>query len=981
MSGATFTHLRVALLDQCLWVRLGAARALVSVSPEGSSAVLLEHWTRIRRAAAQSNPFEEDQAIELFSLAACLEWSRIDSKPLLIDVFGGSLDAVLRLMEGDRDLFVEFLNSPVAELPPYLTFRARRLCVELRSARQWRLWQLREPPEREEPMTPHAIAASNLKRDWMGVATKTVLSETFGSITKNLLSMGAADRASGVQQLIRIALTDGRWHIRNCAMHALPVLRSDGSFSLLAALCGRSPVTLTDAEIARLAQEASKHNTFRLRGASPNDRERMQEALLAYLSSEALERFTDAPTASALTTLAISDDPVAAERAVYVLLRMQVDVCAPLLFFASVNAPLHEAREAAFSVLASVLNGRSRGEHALRKIGLQKLDTSTSLDWILELRQRCQALPDWASDPSTGGSLCWSSDREATKLLLGAALILTPQIEGENRTDITYYSPPLWDRFTGYLEQLRAVARREKTPASIVSRQPVVDFPSRCLHGTPAQLSLHLAPHISGGMNATDNLSVRFEQGKDHASLLVVVESTGFSVMPGHQVLHVPQTGTSETIRFTLVPTRPGDHAVELGFFRGAERIGYYTVNSRVVEDTAWNRTVQSVSVERAKIKAWDGIHGDDLRRRGSTRAVVFVDSAADGTMEFRLLDPAIGPEPLTIGKSPVPILPSQVSEWVACQNELVRSFLIEECPTDLDLQGAIMGLRAVGFGLFQQLVPASLTPRLEALPDGATVAIESNAHWVPWELLATRAAGPLLGERFQLIRIPRKPVLANDSLFDVVPLESTIDTGTPIQRVLAVIGDEVLTGSQTHSTLTAHVFGAAAPIVRGLLEGTLKDLHSEVKDADIVHFTCHGRSPPYHLSLGPGLGRRFFVKQVQTLDLKPGAVVFANACSSAQSSLMLAELENIGFEFYLRGARPFLGTLGPVPRDDALCIARLFYAAFIGEGLSAGEALAKTRREAAKVLKRPTWMFYCLIGPASARRVAPIFPAIVSAN
>lgn len=101
---------------------------------------------------------------------------------------------------------------------------------------------------------------------------------------------------------------------------------------------------------------------------------------------------------------------------------------------------------------------------------------------------------------------------------------------------------------------------------------------------------------------------------------------------------------------------------------------------------------------------------------------------------------------------------------------------------------------------------------------------------------------------------------------------------------------------------------------------------------------------------------------------------MFANACGSAQSSVMLAEMENFGFEFYSRGARPFVGTIGPIPKDDARQFAQLFYASFIGRGMSAGDALFKTKREAARVMKRPSWMFYCLYGPASSRRVVPSF-------
>ena len=971
----TCAHLQAALLHSYLWVRLGAARALAGES-EAERTILLEHWQRVRHAQLVGSEDSTDRVVELIALASCLEWSEVDSAPLLLEALGGSLQRVLDLMDGDWDPFVTYLNDKTSELPAGLPYRARRLFIDLRRSRLWRKHKAQKSSEREEPpMTPYENAVWELKHDSMHTASDGELDTTFSGAKRGLLSGSLSDRTAAIHELVRVAFTDSRWYIRRCAGGALSYLGTESSHLLISVLREGVALTLSDADAERLSQETHFRGGLTVSGMGELARGRLKKELLVYLASDLLSEFTDADTAAALAELVAFGDGIEADRARYVLLRMRVDVCVPALFWECVNAPLPELRERAYSVLSQVLDGSGRGEHHQRAVGAyhQRLDPTTPLEWILELAKSCQALPDWATDAITAGSLSWSRNRPATRLLLPSALRLTPQIEGESRVDIWYSTPPFWDRFTGYFERVRDVRRSSENASTLLPRRPMVGFPSRCLLASPVTLSVRLAVEMAGEAKRRVEFSVPIEESADHTDLLVVVESTGFTIEPAYAVLRVPRGEDSIAVRFNLVSTRLGSQLVELSFFRGTERIGYCTVSTEVVDSRATNQTALGLGVDSVQAAFWAGFNDEDLHRRGLTRAVVFVDSNADGALEFKFLDPLCGPQPVPIGHSPKQISLSQVSDWVAQQSALVRSFLTDECSSSDDLQGAVMGLRAIGCSLYEQLVPAAFTPILDRLPDGATVAIESNAHWVPWELLATRAAGPLLGERFQLIRIPRRPVLCADEPIDGVPLESTVDPGLAIQEALAVTGDNILSDTETQADLKEEIFGVAAPIVRHLVEGTLPALHTAVVDADLIHFTCHGRSPPYHLSLGPGNARRFFIPQVRTLSLKPGAMVFINACNSAQSTLTLAEMENFGFEFYLRGARPFLGTLGPVPKSDAQCMARLFYASFIGEGLAAGDALAKAKREAAKILKRPTWMFYCLVGPASVRRLSPV--------
>jgi hypothetical protein len=983
---ASEAHLAQALSDESFWVRLGAARAIVTSMPQpGAQEILLAHWNHLVPNVESNRRSTHDTIlIELIALAACLEWSAVDGSSMLVNALGRGLQPLLELLQGDWDDLVEFIRSRVREELPDLPIEARGLFIELRRARGWRLHPRNNTSgeEKEEPMTAYENAAFTIEHDSWDAAPKGMFSEVFAPIASKLRSPAQLERKAGIDALLRAALTEKHWYIRDCSQKALASLGLEASLTLLSALKGKPPLSLTGGEIEAISADAMYHESFSAESASHEETRRVGENLLSYLAGEALQQFSDDATAAALAALAASSRGAAAERALHVLLRMQVEVCGPALFWECVNGPLPETRDQAYAALSKVLDGLGRGEHRLRQIGLSNIDPTTSLDWLTSVAKRCQALPEWASDPLSAGSLSWSKHEPIAKGLLQSALLLAPRVAGESRVSISYYSSPMWDKFCSYIKGTKRQDPSDRHSQRQIWRRPIVELPKRCLLGSPVKLVVGLEPATAEDDAALDKFVVQVQAGEDHANLLVLVKSTGFTVRPDYAAVRVPATGPSERVDFTLVATCPGLQTVEITFFRGTERVGYCTIDTNVVENNLVNRGRAILDPRGSRsVKIWDGTSNEDLRRRGATRAVIFADSMPDGSLEFSLLDPAINGDPRHMGKSPLQFSAAQVTAWILQQGALVRDFLKEEYPTEADLQGAIMGLRALGNQLYEQLVPPALTPSLEQFADGVTIAIESNAHWVPWEILSTRASGPVLGERFQLIRIPRKPASSHDATGDPVPLESTVDPGLDISRVLSVTGDDILSAPDTQTDFTLRTFGVAAGLVRDLVEGSLIDLHAAVVDADILHFTCHGRAPPYHLSIGPGQGRRFFVKQVRTLDLKAGAVVFVNACSSAQSSVILAEMENFGFEFYARGARPFVGTLGPVPKDDARQFAQLFYSSFIGHGMTAGDALFKAKRDAANVLKRPSWMFYCLYGPASARRVAPTFAGRLRPN
>jgi hypothetical protein len=109
------------------------------------------------------------------------------------------------------------------------------------------------------------------------------------------------------------------------------------------------------------------------------------------------------------------------------------------------------------------------------------------------------------------------------------------------------------------------------------------------------------------------------------------------------------------------------------------------------------------------------------------------------------------------------------------------------------------------------------------------------------------------------------------------------------------VVGDEI---DDAHS-MAELVFGAMSGSVTPLLQTDWCTLQSHAAKADLLHFACHGRGQPYHLSYGAKASRRLLPAQAPQLGLRYGTVVFANACNSMAPRLLLAEFQSFGRSFY----------------------------------------------------------------------------------
>lgn len=535
----------------------------------------------------------------------------------------------------------------------------------------------------------------------------------------------------------------------------------------------------------------------------------------------------------------------------------------------------------------------------------------------------------------------------------------------EEKVDINYMDSSAWDRFVGFTRQVFSLSRRaglEQEGPTAVERYLSHQFPEQCVLGDPARLTLRLDVRAPRGGEVVPKVSLEFEEGEERVRLVALVRSPGFHVKPDYGIMEVPLDGPSSEVEFTLTPRDLGEQNVEVTLLRDTEPVGHTCLNVNVV--------AQGHASGQANASVLDGTSNRDLLRLGETRALVWVEWREDGRLAYRVRDPTARAEELAeVGVSPGAVPRAQVAGWAGQQGEIIKGYLKEDYATAGELEGALAGIASIGHELFKQLAPPELAELAQGWEPGSIIAVDSNEGWVPWELLSDSPTGPLWGERFQLIRVPRVPSGPALNLARVVDVGACASPYDVVGKIASVVGDGIERGDRPGEYSARRTFGRAAPLVSELIEAEYPEFFGQVSDADIVHFTCHGRGTPYHLSLGPSAGKRLLIGQVETLRLKPGVVIFANACSSSQPELFLSEFQNFGWSFYLRGARPFIGTLGPVPTRHAITFAQHFYERFIVKGLPAGRALREAKRAVAKEFRNPFYLFYCLYGPASVRR------------
>ena len=656
--------------------------------------------------------------------------------------------------------------------------------------------------------------------------------------------------------------------------------------------------------------------------------------LQLFLASEALERFEDPETTFALINAAITWRPSARAAAARVIAHMSANRALPPLLWSALNLPSGAERQAAADLLDRILGSEEALGMRAHHINSTELEPD-QLNWLREIRDGGLAERDWMADPSLALP-DW--ERRLQSCPTSSANLVGSTIRCPQQGAPISSRTPCGSCALSSTIRFRSKFRRGRPGSafrSFVGRAIPSNFPSSCCFRPRRE---GFPPLISS-----------FRRARATSSCL------SWSWRPDSRCRSITSPCARAATRprsrscFELVPKVIGEQAIDIKFMSGTSTIGHCCVITHVTAD---RRIGEAVAV------VLDPLEAEALQLQGSAQAVLRVKSV-DGTLHWSLITPGQGLR--SIGQSPNKIGTEEIGHWVEQQGPLIKEMLEQELSTD-DQKAIQAQLSGLGNGLYKQVAPEALAGELDKLQENALVVVDSDADWVPWELLASSPTEALWGQRFVLVRAPVATRPPNATIAAPTALSKGLD------RALIVAGDKV----RKQKDLARLTFGGMAQ--RGeppLIEGDWTKLLDAVRDKDVVHINCHGRSKPrYHLSFRDGIAGRLYPEQAHQLGLKWGTVVFANACSSAATQLHLADFAGFGREFYYAGARPFIGTLAPVPEDDAIEFARLFYEQFALAGLPAGHALRRAKEESAKRLKRPTWIFYCLYGnPSVVRR------------
>lgn len=256
------------------------------------------------------------------------------------------------------------------------------------------------------------------------------------------------------------------------------------------------------------------------------------------------------------------------------------------------------------------------------------------------------------------------------------------------------------------------------------------------------------------------------------------------------------------------------------------------------------------------------------------------------------------------------------------------------------ELKGALRSLAGLGKKIYKEFVPDTLRKLIHDLPDKSVLTFVSDKVGIPWELVYNDV--DFWGRRFIIHKIERKYSQALEpkklELNKVVNIiGATVDESTR-EKSISVFSD--------HENLFKELI-----IIDGTKIKSVNDVYQSIEGADLIHITCHGEvdenrglylqivtnSSPF-LNLTPSA--------ISVLEIKPGCLVFANACVSAGMAPGIEKPITLGTEFCSneKEGGAFIGTLDLIPDIPATEFAKCFYSHFF-QGNSVGEGLMLAKR------------------------------------
>ena len=306
------------------------------------------------------------------------------------------------------------------------------------------------------------------------------------------------------------------------------------------------------------------------------------------------------------------------------------------------------------------------------------------------------------------------------------------------------------------------------------------------------------------------------------------------------------------------------------------------------------------------------------------------------------------------------PNLPDQIEDFWRKFDIILNDAIPRGSPPKEAWEGICLCLKGIGEWIFNKLIPSEVAERSREWQSGFSIRVSTNEQWIPWELM--HDGDDFWGNKFIVARYPR----VQDR--KTLPVVNRLKTNglKKIKGIVNVVGGGVqIQEAQKASELFNKLLTTVS--VKLLLEKPVSELAKVLSIADVLHCTCHGHLQPLHLlqiASDKSPTQNLCIHTINSLPIKPGSLVFANACSSSTPTKTFGEFSNFGWEFYRQGADVFIGTLGIVPTKYAVSFAENFYKYLLckGDKLTIGQAFAKTKKSASKE-DNLFWLLYCIYG------------------
>lgn len=261
--------------------------------------------------------------------------------------------------------------------------------------------------------------------------------------------------------------------------------------------------------------------------------------------------------------------------------------------------------------------------------------------------------------------------------------------------------------------------------------------------------------------------------------------------------------------------------------------------------------------------------------------------------------------------------------------------------------------------------------PRADDDPPSVMLYVHPSLEWIPWELM--HDGTDYLGLRYVIARLPivrHGPRLIGDT--------------RAVKRVCSFLGEHVMDEAQrTEWEATFNGLPAGVAVEQFPTNGAWPDadMVTQAASADILHITCHGGiedevfESVWTLN-HQGEAFQYGLSQMAVDQMnfaEQGPLVFGNACQGAAGALTATGLTpGLACSFFDHGAVAFVGAFAPISKALALKFAAAFYGHLLGDALTIGSALWRTKVDFKTANEQdPSWLFYCLYGSPDTRFVA----------